>query len=171
MCWPVLSARADFQVIAIVSTISGSELQVSGTLDLDLSEAAETAIDKGVPVVVQIRLALYRHRPLVWDKKLSQWSVRFRIRYHGLSGRYIVDNDREDGIESFASIQQALQFVGDLGPWTLELPEGQDSGGRFRLAVRTRLDIESLPAPLRPLAYTSPAWRLDSRWTQWRPES
>lgn len=159
----------DFRVASIKSTVSGSKLTVSGRLELDLSAEAETAVNKGVPIVLLVRLVLYRHRPVIWDRKLSEWSIRYRLRFHGLSGRYIVDNDFEAGIESFISIQKSLRFIGNLGPWELELTEGQDSEDRFRLAVRTSLDIESLPAPLRPLAYTSGAWRLDSKWTQWDP--
>jgi hypothetical protein len=32
------------------------------------------------------------------------------------------------------------------------------------LALKARLDIESLPTPLRALAYVSPEWYLSSRW-------
>ena len=29
------------------------------------------------------------------------------------------------------------------------------------------LDVEALPPPLRPIAYTSGAWRLNSDWHKW----
>ena len=36
------------------------------------------------------------------------------------------------------------------------------------MAVRSSLDINALPAPLRPMALFSANWRLSSDWTQWQ---
>jgi hypothetical protein len=33
--------------------------------------------------------------------------------------------------------------------------------------IRTFLDIESLPPPMRPQAYFSPNWDLSSEWYEW----
>ena len=38
----------------------------------------------------------------------------------------------------------------------------------YTLIVRSRLDINRLPAALRPLAFFSPSWRLSSDWTRWQ---
>ena len=38
---------------------------------------------------------------------------------------------------------------------------------RYQVKMRTFLDIESLPAPMRPLAYISSDWQLDSDWVSW----
>ena len=38
---------------------------------------------------------------------------------------------------------------------------------RYQVKVRAHLDIESLPAPMRPLAYISSDWQLDSDWVSW----
>ena len=37
----------------------------------------------------------------------------------------------------------------------------------YTLAIRAKLDIEALPAPLRPVAYVSPSWRMSSGWYEW----
>ena len=40
--------------------------------------------------------------------------------------------------------------------------------GDYSVEVRASLDIEALPSPLRPVAYTSLAWRLNSGWSTWK---
>jgi hypothetical protein len=37
----------------------------------------------------------------------------------------------------------------------------------YRVRIRASLDIESLPTPLRLLAYFRSAWRLTSEWSTW----
>jgi hypothetical protein len=41
------------------------------------------------------------------------------------------------------------------------------SDERYEGALRARLDIEALPAPLRVFAYLSDDWRLTSEWYTW----
>jgi hypothetical protein len=38
---------------------------------------------------------------------------------------------------------------------------------KYVVRVRARLDVEALPSPLRPLAYLTAPWQLDSDWYQW----
>jgi hypothetical protein len=42
-----------------------------------------------------------------------------------------------------------------------------DSGEEYEVLIHAELDIEALPSPLRPLAYITPAWRLNSDWYSW----
>ena len=39
--------------------------------------------------------------------------------------------------------------------------------GRHLLAVRAYLNIEALPALMRPLAYATPSWYLGTGWSEW----
>ena len=39
--------------------------------------------------------------------------------------------------------------------------------GHYYLRLRALLDIESLPSPMRPWAYFSSLWRLQSNWYEW----
>jgi hypothetical protein len=42
-----------------------------------------------------------------------------------------------------------------------------DNSHDYQIGIRARLDLDSLPAPLRPIAYISPSWRMSSGWYQW----
>jgi hypothetical protein len=42
-----------------------------------------------------------------------------------------------------------------------------DDSGDYSVRLRGILDIESLPTPIRLLAYVSSAWGMNSVWYQW----
>ena len=63
---------------------------------------------------------------------------------------------------------EALGTIADFPLLDAYLLEGEK---HYMLYVRARLDIEALPSPLRPLAYLSSLWRLESEWYRWQPGS
>ncbi|MGW8248727.1 MAG: DUF4390 domain-containing protein, partial [Acidiferrobacterales bacterium] len=70
-------------------------------------------------------------------------------------------------VESFTSLSQALRSTGSLVDQEFQMNHFPGKNEKYLLEMRVSLSIESLPAPLRPVAYTSLAWRLNSGWTQW----
>ena len=162
-----LAAQADFKVTRISPRVADGELVLSGTLELGLTSKVEEALSKGIPIDVIIDVSLYRKRLLIWDRLMQSWVMRRGISYHALSRQYLVAGHRPDAVESFTSLQAALAGMGTLEELKLplnELPYGEDT---YYVSVRASLDVEALPAPLRPVAYTSLAWHLNSGWTEW----
>lgn len=162
-------ADAQFRVANIAPRFVGQALALSGTLDLGLTAKVEEALSKGIPMEVVIDIILYRERSVVWDARIQTWGLRRQISYHALSRQYLVTGHRPDvgAVESFMSLQTALANMGSLDELNLPLRRELDGAGKYYVEVRASLDIESLPAPLRPVAYTSFAWHLSSGWTEW----
>lgn len=163
------NARADFRVTEVTPRIAGESLAVSGSLDLGLTSKVQEALSKGVPIEVIIEIDLYRARSILWDSRVAQWVLHRRISYHALSRQYLVSGHQRDAdaIESFTSLQAALANMGLLDDLKLALKHKLQEASEYYVSVRASLDIDSLPAPLRPVAYTSLAWRLSSGWTRW----
>lgn len=162
-------ASAEFRLPELQPKIAPGALTLSGAFDLGLGTKAEEALAKGIPLEVVIDVRLYRHRTLLWNKKIGEWSFRRQVRYHALAGQYLVSAVAPaagEG-ESFFSLTEALNYLGSLSDLILALPEPPDPEADYLVRVRAGLDIEALPAPLRPVAYTSPAWHLNSGWTVW----
>lgn len=162
-------ALADFSVKAINARLTPGKILLSGDLDLALSEKVEEAVSKGIPLDIDIELKLYQTRPILWAKRISEWTLRRQIRYHALSGQYLV-SEKKDGVENlenFTSLPQALLHMGNLNDLELSLEQDTPFEHPLVLEARASLDIESLPAPLRPVAYTSLEWHLNSGWTEW----
>lgn len=163
------NAYSEFSVNSIKVTIGSNFLVLNTDLNLAINQEIENALNKGIPLTLIHEYTLYRKRPFIWNKRIQQWRYQMNIRYHALSGRYIVSGDTPSSSQSFLSTEAALQYMGDTD--LLRLPllniKSELLDDNFVLAFRVRLDIESLPAPLRPVAYTSSEWRLSTPWTQW----
>ena len=174
LCGATGAALAQFDISNGEAQLNKQTLTVSASLELSLSDKAEEALSKGIPLEVITNLRLVQRRRWLWDRQLGAWSLKHRIRYHALSGQYLVSGKLPDidATESFTSLQEALRYMGNIEEIDLALPETPPAGKqRYRLQLRTSLDIEALPAPLRPVAYTSPAWHLNSGWSTWKVQN
>lgn len=155
------AAHAQFIVEAVDAQQVDEQVRVTVRLDLSLTDAAERALAHGVPLIVVHEIALKKNGWL-WDRTRRQTSERHRLRYHALSGQYVVE--RNDVIlDTFRTVSDALEFI-DAASATFDAPAPAPA---YSVAVRSRIDINALPAPLRPTALFSPQWRLSSRWSQW----
>ncbi|MBI3571255.1 MAG: DUF4390 domain-containing protein [Gammaproteobacteria bacterium] len=167
-----LPAAADFKVTEVQPRFGGGALLLNGTIDLALTTKVEEALSKGIQLDIVIDVRLHRLRWLVWHQGVGSWTLRRRIGYHALSGQYLIST-AESGVdvkESHSSVQEALRALGSLNDLRLTLPESTPPEGEYSVEVRASLDIEALPSPLRPVAYTSLAWRLNSGWSLWKLE-
>ena len=165
---PVASgAEAEFVVKDVSALLAERALQVSARVDLTLSEAAEQAVDNGVPLTVLTEFEV-QESGVLWSHTLARGVSRTRLRYHALSSQYVVEDGISNRVETYRSVADALRRMGSVRTVTIELPNGEANSSRYRLAVRSRLDINALPPPLRTMAFFSPDWRLASDWTRWQ---
>lgn len=164
------TAHADFLVSEIEATLHDGSLRLSGALDLILTPKVEEALAKGIPLDVVIGVRLDRVRSLLWNERAGAWTMKRRIRFHALSGQYLVSTTDKsaEAVESFTVAAQALRQLGALDGIAFALTEPLPSEEQYEVQVRVYLDIESLPTPLQPVAYTSLAWHLNSGWSTWK---
>ena len=166
-------ANADFQIEPVSATITGNQIEATANLELSLSDETKEALHKGIPLSIVIELALLRARPLLWKERINRWRFPVQIRYHALSGRYIIEQTGPgptgtDSFGSFRTLADALAAAGGTQRFLISVSNRPlNDGSDYRLSIRARLDIESLPVPLRLVAYISPSWRLGSGWNQW----
>ena len=168
-------ALADFVVAtaapAIQTPAPGErKLVVNARLGLMLNAATEEALHNGIPLEILIDIEFVRSRWWWTNKLIADWTLRRRLSFHALSRQYLVSTPTlNQPTESFGSLEQALQHTANLARLELPLtPKKQiDAESNHLLRLRARLDIEALPTVMRPLAYASPSWRLNSGWTSW----
>ena len=92
---------------------------------------------------------------------------RYVLRFHPLAGLYSV-SDTSTGIqERFATREAALETLGEVRNIRVVGAERLAPEVNYEMGLKAYLDIESLPLPLRPLAYITPAWYLGTGWSRW----
>lgn len=164
----VRGAWADFVVRDVDARFVDDALLITTTLDMSLSTRSEEALSKGVPLDVLIDLALVEHRRFLWDRVVTDRTLHRRIQYHALSGQYLVSSADigADEFARFSTAQAALTYAGTLNELEIHLPKKKDIDPNLHywLKLRVQLDIETLPSPLRPLAYVTPSWHHNTGW-------
>ncbi len=140
---------------------------LSADIRYQLSPAARDALANSVPLTFALRMQVRRQRAWLWDVTVASLEQRFRLNYHALAQQYVVTNVNSDALDSFPTLEAAVEFMGKIRDFPLLDRSLLEPGQPYQVWLRAELDIESLPAPLRPLAYLSSAWRLNSNWVSW----
>ena len=139
---------------------------LDATIDFQFSEQAVEAMRNGVPLTVSVEMQVLRERPGP-DKSVALIRARYRIKTHALSNQYVITNLGSGEARTYGSFDEMRAALGHIESFPLLDEALLTPGESYRARVRAKLDIEALPAPLRPVAYLSPSWRLKSDWYDW----
>ena len=135
----------------------------------EFSSAAAEALGAGVALTVMVETRVNRERPL-FDERVSATETRYVFHKHTLSGQYLLTELETGRTQSFTTIEELVETFGRLREYPMVAKALVPVGHRYRLRLKVRLDIESLPPVLRPLAYLNSGWRMNSGWHSWRLE-
>lgn len=130
-------------------------------LTYDLTEVATDALSHGIPLTFVVRAKINRRRDYIWDLTIYSSRQDYRLEYHALTEQYLVTNQVTGQRRIFLSLGSATQNLGHIS-MALGEKEKLKSVDNLYAEVQVELDIESLPAPLRPIAYFSPQWHISS---------
>ena len=152
----------------VTGAMIGNTYMVNANIDYHFSAEAEKALIHGVPLQFDTRIKVKNHRRWIWDKTISAVLITYKLQYHPLSGYYLVTNMHSGERQQFRNLDDATGYLGKLKNYPLMTRNalGADTGVYYGL-INVKLDIQSLPVPLRPLAYLSTQWRLSSPTYVW----
>ncbi len=158
---------ADFAVVSATSRLEGGVYLLDARIDYDLTPATLEALRNGLPLIVGLEMEVWRQRDWMWDADVATVQQRFRFTYHALARQYVIINQNNGEVRSFPTRTTATDFLGQINDFPLLDASLLDPRENYYGRLRATLDIEALPAPLRPLAYLSGDWQLTSEWYTW----
>ena len=156
-----------FTVVSAETRLDQNVYRLDAVIDYDLSTVTKEALNNGVPLTIQMQMQVLRRREWLWDETIADIQQRYRLEYHALARQYLVTNLNNGELHSYPSRESAIEVLGRVRDFPLLDKSLLRSGGQYYGRMRVRLDIEDLPAPLRPVAYLSADWRLTSAWYTW----
>ena len=166
--WAALAMAAEFTISKAAARLQDGTYVADATVGYEFSPAVLEALENGVPLTVELHVQVRRDGAWVWEPDVVDSRLRSQIRYSPLLGTYQVTNLDTGHHYSFASRDRAIAALGEVKDLTLVRADALDPHETYRVEMRATLDIESLPLPLRPKAYLSPAWNLSSERHRWR---
>ncbi|MES9843025.1 MAG: DUF4390 domain-containing protein [Candidatus Sedimenticola sp. PURPLELP] len=161
------SAEAGFEVARLNAELVDGQYLLDADIDYRFSEEASEALMNGVPLILEAHLQIRRKGAWIWENDIQDVRLRYQLRYQALAEIYQV-NDLQSGDKlSFVTRQAALNALGKIRQFPIIEHSRLTPGEEYEVALKTTLDIEALPLPLRPMAYLTPAWKLASEWKIW----
>lgn len=154
---------------ASTGLIDGVHL-LESRLQLVLSTEALDALNKGVPLTIELQMQFIRQRRFYMDALDAELAVRFQLEYGPLTERYIVRNLNSGDQDDFATLYSALNSLGRISRLPVIDDALLESGRDYRVRVRAMLQTQQYPAPLRLLFFWRSQWQLQSDWFEWTLE-
>lgn len=161
-------------VRAAAISIERAELRLSNDfyvldakIHYKLSKEARRALDHGIALDIVLEIEITRERRYLWDARVAGVRQGYRLEHHALSGQYVVVNQITGERRNSPTLADATRTLGQVSDVPIIEARVLQPGQSYPVHMNARLDIESLPPLLRPLAYLSSRWRLKSPTYRW----
>ena len=165
---PVLAQKGSFEVRSAGSRLYDGVFLVSARIDYRLSDDALEALENGVVLPIQLQVKVNRVRRFWLDGDIATLQQNYHLSYQPLSERYVVKNLNSGEQDSFATLFSALNNMGRVIDLPIIDASLLDPDARYELAIRAVLDQNTLPGPLRLIAFWGSGFRLESDWYVWK---
>jgi hypothetical protein len=153
------------------TTIVNDIVHLDLDLDLEFNPEVIDALRSGIAVEFDIDVEFSRTRWYQLNDQVAQSKHRYRVAYQPLSEQYLLIDVITGDRRTLLGFDDVVAALSSLRGLPLVEISAFKPDRKYVGAVQVRLDIEALPAPMRPLAYFSRAWRMASDWFEWTFES
>ena len=163
----VQAADEAFTIRSVETRLRDQVYTLSAKIDFNFSAPALEALQNGVPLLVLIDLEVEQQRKWWLNKDIAELQQGYLLLYHALTEKYIINNLNSGAQENYDSLDSAISALGTIEDLPILDAKLAGNKGRYIVSMHAYLDLEALPAPMRPLAYISSKWRLESEWYEW----
>jgi hypothetical protein len=168
-CLPLTLAAEGVEFRRIALTLSeDGRILLDADIGYDLNETVSEALENGVPLTFETHVQMRRAEAWIWESDVVEHRLRTVLRYRPLSSMYELRNLQGNERLAFATREAALRTLGKIVAMPVidraELELDED----YLVRIKVQLDIESLPLPMRPIAYIKGDWSISSEPWEWR---
>ena len=164
---PGLAHAKGFSIQSVETRLQDQVYMLDTRLDLAFSDEAKKALQSGIPIIILLDIEVEQLRSWWWNKTVNRLQQGYLLLYHGLTEKYIVNNLDSGTQGDYTSLGACLSAMSRINRLPLIDATRLEKDKLYQLRLKVYLDIESLPAPMRPLAYISSDWQLASDWYIW----
>ena len=135
-------------------------------VEYPLSQAIRDALRDGITLTFDLDARVERDRRFWFNAGIVDLTLRRELTYHAVSERYVVREVKSGDQQSFATVDEALTFLGRVDAWPI-LVEPQLDGGNYSISVRAGVRRGHLPATMRAILFWTDDWVRVSEWYTW----
>ena len=160
LCFPLFANAFSIKKVSI--HLENQQYIINSKIHYELTKKANEALNNGVALTIKLTIQLQEENAWFWQPNLVEQSVLFQLRFHPLTETYQVWDLETGDKTSFETLDAAKDLLGEIKDLPLIKAAKLTKGQRYNLEMQVILDIEALPLPLRPLAYFSSDWDMES---------
>jgi hypothetical protein len=169
---PGLRAQPDdpgsFRVVTATHDLVDGVYYINAQLYLRLSTEARSAL-RAVPLTIRVEVEFLNRLRFWWDNTEVQKVQEYQLEYRSIPDRYVVrDMQVPDKQTPFASLADALDFVGRIDNLPVVDEAVLDDDRRYDVRIRAVLDKSEVPCPLCLIAFFRRDFSIGSEWFEWR---
>jgi hypothetical protein len=135
-------------------------------IEYPVGPAIRSALQDGVTLTFDLDARVDRERHLWFNANIVDLTLRRELTYHAVSDRYVVRDTRSGDLQTFPTLDEALDYLGRVDGWPI-LVEPQLNGGNYTVSVRAGVRRGHLPASLRAILFWTDNWARVSEWYVW----
>lgn len=165
---PAEAKGKPFEIRSASSQLTDGVWYATARIEYRLSDDALEALENGVTLTIQLQFEVNRIRRFWVDARVASLKQDYQLSYQPLSERYVIRNLNSGEQDSFATLFSALNNMGRVVDLPIIDASILDADGRYEIAMRAVLDQDTLPGPLRLIAFWSEGFRLVSDWYTWK---
>lgn len=152
---PAWAENAELTALRVEHSDEG--LFLTARVDFTLSSVVEDALHKGIPVHFVAEADVMRERWYWYDRNVASAQRYMRVAYQPLTRRWRLNTSSEPIVNSglgvsltqnYDSLSEVMAAVQRIGRWKIASASDLESGGRYTLRFRFRLDASQLPRTL-----------------------
>lgn len=157
-----------FHIEEAITSPAGNGYLLNASINYPLNPRVKEALYNGVPITFVQEIQLIRTYPILgewWQWSSTLWSteLRYVLRYHDLSQQYLLHSMGTQTHRTFPTMEGALESMGKIKDFSLP-PQHTLDIHNLLLRLRSEIDLNALPSPMRPGAFLSSKWDLSSDW-------
>jgi hypothetical protein len=135
-------------------------------VEYPVGPAIRSALRDGITLDFDLDVRIDRERHLWFNANIVDITLHRELSYHAVSDRYVVRDVRSGDQDTFATLDEALEYLGKVDAWPV-LVEPQLDGSNYTISVRAGVRRGTLPASLRTLLFWTDEWARQSEWYTW----
>jgi hypothetical protein len=153
----------DIKLTNINYKINNKVLMATAKAEFSFDEDVLAALESGITLYFELHIRVVQQRKYLWNAEHHRVKYAFSVRSHALSNQFITTNlvTGQQGV--YRSIQLAIDNLGHLGYLAVVDINALTTTSNLLMEMKLALDIESLPAPMIPMAYISRSWHMSSK--------
>jgi len=163
----IAQGESSFNVTSASFTMQDGLLLLNSTIEIELPQYINKAIDQGFAVPLMFEVEVLEYSPYWFDKKLLSLKQQYQLHFLPMLSSYAIFDVNATERLYFNSRQQAVRHLKVVYAYPMFDISNINQSGLAYVRIRSGIDVDELPLPLKSSSLWDNDWELESDWFEW----